>query len=430
LFVPTGKKISCYTASGNLLWSRIFESDFSIAPHLDQAGGIHFALDNNEAWRIGPFGDFQKWNLAKRPEVLLSVVYQDAPQVLAVYQDGTMEFPGIGGEWFVSAQGGANSRPLPKLPSGPLAAVSRGSEIAAVLRDGKVIFVSFDQGNILWEGDSHIREIIKKGGRPEQEAEMLFDERGVYILSKDGACGFTRDGRRLWYTLLKNAAAVPAFGDDGVLYSGGQDWILYAYKLEDRVLGGRNNLYGPAPAGSYGTGSPLSSFMTYPLEYEIRPALNQIGTAVNAGREGNNELAWKSWLMTVADSEFAVHHRINALGLLGQIGSSETVPWLTGLFRRESEPLVKAAAANAIGVIGVDPGGDAIRAFFDAVTYAGGLQNERVLIAITSATGALCRFSGPPLSETGVKILVFLSGYTAAPVVRRQASRELAQLRG
>jgi outer membrane protein assembly factor BamB len=428
LFVPTEKKIYCYTASGNLLWAKTFASSFSLAPKPDRSGGITFALENNEVWRIDAFGNAHVWMLSNTPAVLVSIEQQ---QVAALYRDGTIEVLGSAEDWYISAQTEAHVSLLPKLPASPLAAVSRGNNVAAVLSDGTIVFLSMTERTILWNGDSHIREFSRNGGRPEMEAEMLFDDRGIYILSRDGATGFSHDGRRLWFTFLQNAAAIPAFGDDGVLYSGGRDWILYAYKIEDRMLNERQSLYGPAPGGSYGTGRPNSSFIQdFPVnEHELNFRLEQIGLGISAGMVGSNELAWTSMLMMISTGQFHIRYKLEAFRLLGQIGSMETIPWLIDVFRRENEPLIRAAAAETIGAIGVDPEGIAIQSFLFFITNGTGIRDEQVLTAIASATGALCRFSGPPLSEAGIRLLNLLSTNNQPSVVRRQANRELASLR-
>ena len=122
--------------------------------------------------------------------------------------------------------------------------------------------------------------------------------------------------------------------------------------------------------------------------------------------------------------------RIQALELLSVIGSKETVPWLVNFFQGENIPMVKAAAVMAIGNIGVDPEGIAIQAFLAAVNEARVDRNEQVLISVAAATGLLCRFSGPPLFETGAKILISLIDPRQHPLVQRQARRELEQLTG
>jgi outer membrane protein assembly factor BamB len=318
---------------------------------------------------------------------------------------------------------------MPVLPASPAAAISRGNNIAVTMNDGRTALISLDERKIIWTSDSHIREMIRSRGSPDLEVEMLFDERGIFVLSKDGATCFSHDGRRLWFKFLQNAAAIPAFGNDGVLYSGGRDWILYAYKMEDRTLTERNSLFGPVPPGTYGMGHPsVLNFLDIPLnEDETRLKLEQLNTAINSGRIGSNEGAWKSFLLTISAQQQPLQFRISALNLLGKIGSQETIPWLINIFRSETEPTIRAAAVNAIGEIGVDPQGIAIQTFLYSIIH--GIRDEQVLIAIASATGALCRFSGPPLSETGVRILNLLTAGNQPPLARRQANRELASLR-
>jgi outer membrane protein assembly factor BamB len=426
LFVPVEKKIFCYTASGNLLWTIELEAPFSIAPKADHGGGIIFALNNNGVYRIDHFGNVYKWALSSTPVVLVSAAQA---QIIVLYRDGTIEELKLSESENIPAQ--RETSVFQKLPSGPIAATGRNGNIAVTMNDGRIAFVSTDEKKIMWSGDSHIREIIKSGGRPEMEAEMLFDERGIYILSKNGAAGFSADGKRLWFTNLQNAAAIPAFGNDGVLYSGGKDWILYSYKIEDRVLQEKNALYGPVPEGNYGLGRPLiPDKLDIPLignEKIIK--LEQITNEINSGRVGVNEREWTSFLLTISAGQEHIQMRINALKLLGKIGSQETVPWLINIFRNDNEPLIRAEALKAIGDIGVDPQGIAIQTFLQSIIYDGSLKDDNVLTALAQATGALCRFSGPPLSETGIRILNLLNATNQPPLARRQARKELASLR-
>ncbi|MDR0302614.1 MAG: PQQ-binding-like beta-propeller repeat protein, partial [Treponema sp.] len=441
LFVPVAEKIFCYTASGNLLWTRDYEAPISLAPKLDHSGGIIFALENNHVYRISAFGDIRTWTLFDPPAALIPVERQQ--QILVLYKDGSMSILGQSEDWFFSAQGEVHPTLLPKLPGRPIAAAGRKNNIAVVFDDGSAALFSLeppssqppdslsDGNGILWKSDSHIKEFSKNGGKPEPEAEIVYDDRGIYILSKNGATGFTHNGERIWFMFLQNTAAIPAFGNDGVLYSGGKDWILYAYKIEARVLPERKGLFGPLPEGSYGTGSPnAASLQNFPLnEYEFMVKLEQIKSGINSGRVGTDEIEWVSTLMKIAEGKFNIRHKLDALHLLGRIGSFETVPWLVNFFRRELDPLVRAAAAKAIGDIGVDHDGVAIQTFLFLLINGGGIKDEQVLLAIASATGALCRFSGPPLSESGIKILNLLTAGNQAPIVRRQAQNELSSLK-
>ena len=428
LFVPADKIIYCYTASGNLLWSLRLESPFLIPPQLNRSGGIIFALENNEVYQIDPFGNTFFLMATNKPAVLVPL---DRLQILALYTDGTMGILEQSQDWYMTARGESHSVVLPRLNSAPLAAAGRGNNIAIILSDGTTVLLSINEGRFLWQADSHIREFTRGGGRPDLVAEVLFDERGIFVLSRNGATGFLSDGRRLWYMLLQNTAAIPAFGNDGLLYSGGRDWILYAYKIEDANLPERGGIFGPPPSGSYSMGFPHSSFrFLFPLnEFELNLRLEQITAGLNTGRVGANEPAWKTLLMMIAESRFHIQRRLTALHLLGQIGSQETIPWLVTFYRQETEPAVRAAAIKTIGRIGVDPHGIAMQSFLFFVGSGAGVHDEQVLAAIVQATGALCRFSGPPLSETGVRILTTLTARTQHPVVRDLAIRELASLR-
>ena len=426
LFVPAGKTLLCYTASGNLLWSRTFETAISLAPVIDRGGGIIFTLENNEVYRIDPFGNAYIRMLSNKPAVLVSL---DQYRIMTIYTDGSMEIIGTAEDWYMSSQNEMQFTLLPKFSAGALAAVYRNGNIAAVLNDGRISFVSLGERKILWEGNSHIRESLMKGGKPETEAEIIFDERGIYILSKNGASGFSHDGRRLWLIHLKDAASVPVIDENGLLYSGGRDWILYAYKTEDRSLPEKVSFYGTFPEGSYKMGSPQAIYMpTVPLsEYEIKRTLDQISSAVKLGRVGANEGAWSTFLLTLSASHGHIQYRTSALKLLGQIGSRDTITWLVNIFNRENEPVIKAAAASAIGAIGTDPDGIAIQAFLHSITQ-NGIKDEQVLSAITLATGALCRFSGPPISQTGIKILNILCENNQPSAIRKQALKEMASL--
>ncbi|MDR0495689.1 MAG: PQQ-like beta-propeller repeat protein [Treponema sp.] len=439
VFVPAANKIFCYTASGNPLWARDLDGSISAGPCLDTGGGIVLALENGDVLRVSPYGAIKVKRLSAAPRIVLSAgrvsASDDAsssPLILAMYRDGGVQLLDL-------SQPDAAPSVLPRLPSPPLAAASRGESVAVLLANGQMIMLSGIDGTTLWAGDTHTR--ARRQGA-ENEAAVLFDERGVYALTTDGAAGFTADGRRLWHTALTNASGVPAFDDDGILYSGGKDWILCAWKLENRLMKKDQPLYGPAPEGSYGTGQtpqqlPLSLFYD---DTQIQKQLESIRHEILAGRVGENEPEWLAWLMGIAGDSlrqntisFAnprayISQRILALQLLARIGSHETVPWLARLFRTENEPLVKAAAARAIGGIGADPNGMAAHEFLSAVNGEKLVRDEQVLVSIASAAGALCRFSGPLLSDAGSRILVLLSNANRPASVRRQALLELKMI--
>jgi outer membrane protein assembly factor BamB len=421
-------------------------------PELDKDGAIVLALENGVLLRIDPFGNTRSMNLSAVPRSILSIgtTGDGACRFLVVHRNGNLEIvdlsdegPSISG-WRPPLPGLDGRVSLPPLPSPPLAAVSRGQEAAALLRDGRVVMLRAGTGNILWTGESHTGGSAGGNDDPAAaEAAMIFDERGIYALTRSGASGFTTDGRRLWNIRLDNSTSLPVFGDDGNLYSGAKDWTLYAYRLEERVKTRNQSLYGPAPDGLYGTGNPPPSpWAAFPYRFEtagMEARLKNIRNAVNTGTLGDMEMAYTADLMELAGAGSVpmvslthplVHadYRIRALGILALFGNRETIPFLVKVFNNDTDHLVKMAAADAIGRIGIDPNGNAMAAFANFISSPSRVRDERTLRAIAIAAGSLCRFSGPPLSETGVRILTILSSPEQPRRVQAQARQELRSL--
>jgi outer membrane protein assembly factor BamB len=338
------------------------------------------------------------------------------------------------------SQWGAPVINLPRLGGVPLAAAGGEDKAAVVLSNGRLLLLALPGGETLWSGETHLVP-----GRDAGEVKMLYDERGIYVFSRSGATGFTGDGRRLWIIRIEGAAVAPAFSDDGFLYSGGTDWILYAYRPEERLRRQRRSLYGAVPEGNYGTANPRPSFLADFYfrfdERELRTRFSYISRMIQAGTVGAEEQEFTAYLMEVAGSSGAgpfretlirlpvqVNRRAEALRLLGYLGSRETIPFLAGLYTRDQDSLVKAAAAEAIGRIGVDPDGYALGAFTSLIFPPVSYRDEAVLNATAAATGALCRFSGPPLSEAGIKLLVALGQDGRPRAVQNRAREELASL--
>jgi outer membrane protein assembly factor BamB len=386
------------------------------------------ALENSEVIRIDPFGAVKSWKLPSVP-VILAPIGKD---ILALYESGNILRLDPSMEDSAPAV-------LPGLTARPLAAAGSGGGAAVFLANGQVLLLSGNDGKVLWTVESHIRPQVG------EKAELVFDKRGIYVLSTGGAAGFTDGGALLWFTNLEDPSGIPAFSDDGILYSGGKDWILNAWKPEDRTIKQKRTLYGPAPDASYGTGNPPPSAFARVIgrfyESSVKGELETIQKGISAGKVGGNELAWFAYLMETAigghwynatnsrEPKAMIGHRILALQLLSRIGSIETIPWLVSFFRRESEPLVRVAAAQAIGGIGMDPEGKAIHEFMTAVRIGNPVDDEQLFIAIAAAAGSLCRFSGPPLYDTGSQLLHLLNYPSLPPLVRRQAQNELDSLR-
>jgi outer membrane protein assembly factor BamB len=436
LFIPLEQSILCISAAGDQRWAMQLDAPLALPPVSDGNGGILAVLKSNRVINISPIGKVYGIILAETPSVLVS-----APSSFMVYfKNGT-------GEWrsFTGLQ-----KELPRLPGIPVAGNRNGSKVAILLDSGQLHTLSLETNSILWTGTGPANSKGEQtafpiSGRTNTRPYLLFDERGIYVQRLSGAAGFTDDGRRLWTITIDGAASSPGFSDEGILYSGGNDWILYAYKLEDRVRSIARSIYGPAPEGTYRLEALADPHITtdpfFLDESNVIHRLSHIESLLDNGMVGTEEPESLALLMHIASSgqqnrgmPFQLQppvqplYRSWAIRLLARLGSRETIPFLTNLAKKETDNLVVSEIAAAIGHIGVDPEGLALETF-EALIHSGLFrQDERVLVAIAQSIGALCRFSGPPLSSAGIPYLIKLSEADKAPVVRYSAQKALKSM--
>jgi outer membrane protein assembly factor BamB len=462
LFLFTQKHIFCYNAAGYPLWRQNLEAAPVFGPLMNSGGGFTLLLENGNVLEGNAFGRitvrelppesiFYQENRQKNERrndkndpvrkpplpVLTLVLPLERETLLLLYNDGSA----------VLLPHGSDAALLPKIGGTPVAAASRGDRAAVMLSTGKLVFIGGESGaengkngpGVLWSAETHTGTVRA------EEAKLIYDERGIYVLSKAGITGFSEKGEKILSYNLRNISGLPALGEDGTLYAGGNDWILYAFQAEGEKRPVLKST-GTGARKSYGAADPrLPALEQYPYVFEeagIRRDLREIDRLARAGITGEGERLTIAYLMEIAtdlrkhtppripgSAPISPYYRAEALRLLGCIGSRETIPFLAYIFSVDKEPAVKAAAAAAIGRIGVDPEGTAFRAFTNMIHPPAPHQDDRVLLAVASAVGALCRFSGPPLSETGAKLLVALQSPERALVVQRRAREELSTLR-
>jgi outer membrane protein assembly factor BamB len=421
---------------------------------MDREGGVLLVLESRELVEISPFGRIAARPLAVAPRAALPLDpvprTKDEP---APEGNPALIFTGDGGV-FIS-RWGVPAEPLPALGGlaldgpaldGTFLAVEGWEDTAAVvLSSGRLHLFTVPGGDPLWSDETHLT-----GERDAGEVRIRHDGRGIYVLSTSGATGFTKDGRKRWLIRIKGAAAVPAFSDEGFLYSCGKDRTLYSYHLEERTGSARRSPYGKTPGKIYDTAAAgfRSSFREEDGvsfdEKDIRDRLAHIGQMIGAGTIGEEEPRFTAYLMELAGSAGVLplwdrpsrptpvvqpNYRIEALRYLGRLGSRETIPFLVDLYQRDRDGAIKVAAAAAIGGIGTDPEGRALRAFSALVFPVELYQDAAVLTATAAATGALCRFSGPQSSSPGIRILAALRRGRHSRSVQARAQAELESLR-
>ncbi|GHV75604.1 hypothetical protein AGMMS49942_04250 [Spirochaetia bacterium] len=442
IFIPTATRIDCYTASGFLLWSKPLTHPPAIPPQPDKRGGLLMVGENGELLLLGPYGREQTYKLKEVPAVVIPLdtaaarllapdatkaaeaaatpppVFDGYEQtVLVIYKNGQAESI----RWYNNGES-SFAGGFPSLGAVPLAAHNRRDTIGAVMTDGRVLLFSLEEGKPIWSAGSHLTP-----GLTAPELTFIYDERGLYALTRTGATAYSSDGKQRWTIGIPDTASPPAFDDEGILYFGGSDWVLNAYHMEDIIKSRKHSRYSLAAPGSYTNGdprpSPWAASGTVYDPGDISARLGRIAAAIRRGQVGENERSYTAYLMEIAGSMVQVNYRVEAARLLAFIGSRETIPFLVNLCRSDPDGLVKAAAAEAIGSIGVDPDGAALDAFTALVFPQIPGRDERVMASIAAATGALCRFSGPPLSREGTRVLTAIAslgpGFAQA-VARRE----------
>jgi outer membrane protein assembly factor BamB len=445
VFISAGSVLYCRTAAGFALWRQDLGSPISLAPALDHAGGLVIALENRDFLRADHFGVIERLKLNRAPAFIVPLKSGDQHSYLVLYPSG--EADRILLDTGAPAGRRLKSVSLPALPGTPVAAAGLEDMAAVTLQDGKTLLLAGTTGKILWQGDSHETAAEKgPGNLAPREAAMHFDDRGIFVLSVRGATGFTGNGRRRWlHRFREPSAIVPAFSDEGLLYVCGNDRRLRTYQVDARARNIPRSMYGPEPEGTYGLGnpppSPWANNASRFEDSQIKAMYDRIDQAARDGQVGKDETDFVAYLMEMSGGllnsanysrvrpPIHVPQRIEFIRLLARMGSRETIPFLANLFYRDPEPSIKAACSEAIGRIGVDPKGDALRTFSVLFSPDNVNRDTTTLLSAASAIAALCRFTGPPLAIEGIRILA-LFGRHPDPRVKQKAQSELNALRG
>jgi outer membrane protein assembly factor BamB len=445
LFIPVGQNLYCRTASGIALWSQDLGSPAAMAPVLDHTGAIVSFLENRDFIRIDHLGAMERLRLDRTPAIIVPLISGNDNSYLLFYQNGEVENITLtmGGP-----RGGKLSRSRSaSLPLPPAAAAGYKNQAGVTLRDGRVVLVS-ETGQVRWARNSHETTAEKgKGNLALNDAAMAFDDRGIFTFSKTGAAAFAEDGRRRWILHIPATSAIPAFSDEGLLYTCGNDRTLYTYKVESRIRNvPRSKYYGPDPEGTYGLGNPPPSPWANDdsrfMEQNMTAMYNTIEQATRTGQVGENEPLYAAYLMEMIGDHLTKPQtslvrppvmpprRKEFINLLARMGSRETIPFLINIYNRDREPAIKAACVEAIGKIGVDPRGEAIQNFFFLLSADNANRDPQLLESAAFSIAALCRFSGPPLAADGILLLTMIARHPDfPPKVKQQAQAEINALR-
>ena len=444
VFIPVGAQLSCRTAAGLSLWTQDLGSTMAVAPVLDSAGCVVTVLENRDFVRVTQFSAVEKVRLPELPHLIVSLKAGNKFSYVIFYPSGQTELI----EYNESAGKGSRLTryKFPSFQTAPASAASRGDRFAVTMRDGRVQLFN-SSGSVLWTGNSHETTVEKgQASLQKNQAAMIFDERGIYSISTRGITCFTADGRRRFIHEYNEASSIPNLSDEGILYVCGKDNKLYTYKIEykPRTVP-RSKYYGPEPEGNYGMGNPPPSpWSTDSRRFDDDQQIlmyARVEKAINSGNLGEDEPAYVGYMMEMigfflndphysqARPQVKPPQRVDLIKLLGRVGSRETIPFLLTIFDRDPEPSIKAACAEAIGTIGVDPKGSTFESYRYYLAANNVHRDTQILMSATASIAAICRFSGPPIAGDGIILMRYFSNLTWAPNnIKAQIKNEVEAL--
>jgi outer membrane protein assembly factor BamB len=439
VFISLDSVITCRTASGNPLWTLDLGSNIAFSPVLDKTGSVATVLQNMDFVKVGQFSHVERLRLNRLPSLIATLNEGNQQSYVLLYQSGEMEKitynPG-------AKEGSRLTRTnLRSLPATPVAVGSRDARFLTILRDGRVLSIDAN-GSTIWTRNSHESPEEKgPGNLTTDQAKIMWDERGIYVITIRGVSAFTPEGRRRFvFKLSHESSGVPGFSDEGLLYATGKDNVLRVYKIDSKPRTiPQSKYYGPEPEGNYGMGNPPPS----PWEGDNSRYENvnqdrvydEMRAVIRSGQIAKNEPVYVAYMMEMIG--FFIGHpqtspvrplvkpeeRIRLIYLLAQVGSRETIPFLWNIYDLDREPSVRRACADAIGIIGVDPTGRSMVSYNYLLSPNNPNVDPQLVLAATSSIAALCRFSGPPLSAEGIRILRYFSNLPSIPNGAKQQIR-------
>lgn len=414
LFVVAGGAFSAYAPNGSRLWKSSLPASQSAPVVIGPEGGPAIGLVDGAVLLFPADGGIP---FSAEPGAAAVALASAQGRLAAALEDGH----------FVVFQSRIKDKvlvpvilePAVQLGAKPLAMAASKDGFYVLGVDGTLLATDLD-GRERWRTPLAIGKGLGRGS----VTLVAFEDRAV-VLTKSAVWSYGSDGSLFRTLRLSNVASLPAIATTGAVFAGGTDWILYAYRFERPLVA----LAPPAlPALDFEAINLIAKEESF---WSITPyddsvaldRLNDIEKSMESGTIGTAVRQVSLYLAAVAlgklDAPFGIGAvgvgptpsgtlpRVYACGLLGRIGLPQAVPVLVEVFSNDPEPAVRAAAAAAVAVIGLDPEGDALKAFARAT---GRKLDVRTAGAIVDALDVLYRASGALDDRSGILALVRISG--------------------
>ncbi len=482
-FALSGMGAVCFSPAGRRLWSLALPEAASCAPGVDASGRAVFGLADGSLLIVSPYGEeVARLRLGAKPVIIAPMAAAGAAASAASAPLGSQAPLGSAGPpGATAAESGPTGQPAPLGSPGPSGAAAAESgptgqpaplgsqappSLAVGLGDGRVLILDAEGGtlgqaklgtvprSLIWDGNL-LYGLDAAGTAFALDASgallwstptgcsngslALFEER-VAACGKGRAVSLSLSGEVYRELSVPDATGLVAVTPGGYAFSSGSDWVLAAYRFE-RPLGPAPN---PRPAAYAAPPDAASEELLYDAfaadaDRQMKK-LGEIKARLAAGEVGKDEPRFAAYCVAVASGELlrdlspAERRRLSnplprseAAYLLGDLGSPDYRGFLIGVLERDPDPAVRAAACQSLAAIGVDPGGSAATAFYEAASRP---VDERTALAIVEALGGTALRFGLEPSPDAVRALVRLAEKPYLPGVRSRAAWALSRLAG
>ncbi len=407
IFVRLRDRLLCLSGLGARKWSLPLAGNPSGALGETADGDVLLPCGDSVA-RVSPFGELLE-TIPIQGE--LTAICSLPGGFAAGFRDGAVRAYDV-------RSSRAEGRPLSEVvwefrASGAVIALTaHASTLAVASANGEVSAVNVTDGAKLW---------VSPDGFPATAGELSLDY-GEFVLSTPiGLLGLNLKGRTVWRLPLPRSVILPALSPTGFAFSTGSDWLLRAWKAEERVKianaakNGQN--YGILSGYSATYGLPSG-----PLGPDSLTFFSEVDRALQEGTIGDAEIAYARRLIDMIENAgdggygraitYSDGERARAATLLGKMGSREYRAALTRAAARADTPTLAIGVLFALAACPPDEKAlaaiDSLVYRFSSVDATG--QYASVYCAACDALYAALRYAPENAEAAARSLSAFLDG--------------------
>lgn len=386
IFISDGyTQAALYNENCKLIWSIKFNGKLEMPPLFDSNGMVYLAIGNNILCYT-PGGRLRAhFSLPAAPysacitktaesETIFFVIRGQEKTAtiisisLADFSATNWEIPQLPSHCAISSKGAVfsidgtlllfsktNEQPLvlAKFASSIIAMDFDGTNGAVLLKNNTLCFIAED--TTTWSVQT----------KADPDVKVLLTSERIILYNKKRALSFSLAGELYREINITNSTTNLIPGNSGVVFSGGEDWILYAYQFENFNLGKENKT---SYVKKFSVNDILASeiiwFTAGYSDTSFLPYLDRAELALQK-LEPLSQADYAIVIVAAASVDvdklpdpqknLSIPLRVRACTILGADGNPASIPWLLETVLKEKDEALVAAALNAIADIGFDP---------------------------------------------------------------------------